>query len=343
MRVYQPGKSDFTSGFEVQSYQLEPIDLSFDLKKTVFYRGETVKAEVVARYQYGAPVSGRPIEINLPDGRILHGTTDAAGKYPLEFPTDGFAEEQALQLTARLPQDNVASAATVALAIRGFDIRLTTNRDVYLDGESFQLQVVATDAQGDPIGQSLTTTVVKQLVSGGRITERDLQRKPVNTDPKTGKGSLTLRIDDTQGGRYILRVAGTDRFGNPIVADRVLTISGKQDETRLRLLAERLRYKVGEEATVNLHSRDRAGTALLTWEADRILSYKIVTLKEGDNPIAWAVDGPQFPNFTLTSTRMWRNELDFRTADLDIDVERELRDRRRADQAGRRAGRPGRP
>ena len=39
VRVYQPGKSDFAGAFEVQSYQLEPIDLSFDLKKTVFYRG----------------------------------------------------------------------------------------------------------------------------------------------------------------------------------------------------------------------------------------------------------------------------------------------------------------
>ena len=188
VRVYQPGKSDFASGFEVQSYQLEPIDLSFDLKRTVFYRGETVQADVVARYQYGAPVSARPIEVNLPDGRILHGTTDAAGKYSIEFPTEGFAEEQALQLTARLPQDNVAASATVALAIRGFDIKVGTTRDVYLDGESFQLNVLATDAQGNPTGQSLMATVVKQVNSGGRVTERDIERKPVNTDPKTGNG-----------------------------------------------------------------------------------------------------------------------------------------------------------
>jgi alpha-2-macroglobulin len=323
VRVYQPGKSDFAAGFEVQSYQLEPIDLSFDLKRTVFYRGETVQAEVVARYQYGAPVAGRPIEVNLPDGRVLHGTTGAAGKYQLEFPTEGFAEEQALHLTARLPQDNVAASATVALAIHGFDINVSTTRDVYLDGESFQLQVVATDAQGGPTGQSLTATVVKQVTSGGVVTERDLERKPVKTDPKTGNGSLTFHIDDAEGGRYTIRVTGTDRFGNPIVADRALSISGKKDETKLRLLAERLRYKVGDEATVNLHSRDRDGTALLTWEADRILSYKIVTLKEGDNPIAWAIDGKQFPNFTLTATRMWRNELD--RANLDIELERELR------------------
>jgi len=268
-------------------------------------------------------LSGRPIEVNLPDGRILHGTTDPTGKYHFELPTEGFAEEQALQITARLPQDNVAARARGMLAIRGFETGLSTSRDVYLDGESFQLQVVTTDAQGEPVGQTLTAAVVKQVVTHGQVTEREAQRKPLETDSKTGRASPSFRIDDSQGGRYIVRVAGTDRFGNPIVADRVLTISGKQDETKLRLLADRHKYKVGEEARANLHSRDRAGPALLTWEADRVLTYKIVILKEGDNTVAWAVDGAQFPNFTLTATRMWQDQFD--QARLDIEVERELR------------------
>ena len=48
--------------------------------------------------------------------------------------------------------------------------------------------------------------------------------------------------------------------------------------------------------------------------------YRVVTLEEGDNAVAWSIDGPQFPNFTLTSTRMWRNEFDL--AKLDIQVVR---------------------
>jgi uncharacterized protein YfaS (alpha-2-macroglobulin family)/TolA-binding protein len=321
--VFQPGKSSFTGAFEVQSYELEPIDLAFDLKKTVYHRGETVVGDVVAHYQYGSPVTSRAIDVALPDGRILHGTTDAAGKYHVEFPTEGFAEEQLLRLVARLPQDNVATAATVALAVRGFRIGLKTARDVYLDGESFPLEVVTTDAQGQPAGEAVSATVVKQIVAAGQVTERAVETKPLQTDPKTGRGTLTFRIDDVDGGRYLLRVAGNDRFGNPIVADRALTVSGKKDPTKLRLLADRQRYKVGEEAAVKLHSRERAGTALLTWEADRILTYKIVTLEEGDNAVAWAIEGSQFPNFTLTATRMWKNELD--SATLDVEVERDLR------------------
>ena len=323
VRVFQPGKSDFAGAFEVQSYQLEPIDLSFDLKKTVYYRGETIEADVVARYQYGAPVSNRPIEVTLPDQRVLNATTDATGKFHVSFATEGFAEEQALKLVARLPQDNVASAAAVMLAIRGFNIGVETSRTVYLDGQSFPVQISTTDARGEPTGQALSSAVIKVVNQAGRITERETERKKVETDSKTGQGTVTFRIDDAQGGQYILRVAGTDRFGNPIVADRSVYVSGKQDETRLRILADRQRYKVGEEASVNLHSRGRSGTALLTWEADRILTYKLVTVKDGDNPVGWAIDGPQFPNFTLTAARMWENKFD--QAKLDIQVERDLK------------------
>ena len=154
-----PARAISRAAFEVHSYQLEPISLSFDLKKTVFYRGETIQATLVAKYQYGAPVAGRPVDVQLPDGRILHGTTDGAGQFPVEFPTEGFAEEQSLALAARLPQDNVATAASVMLAIQGFRIGLSTTRDTYLDGESFQLQVDTADAQGKPGGQSLSAAI----------------------------------------------------------------------------------------------------------------------------------------------------------------------------------------
>ena len=48
-----------------------------------------------------------------------------------------------------------------------------------------------------------------------------------------------------------------------------------------------------------------------------------MTVKDGDNPVGWAIDGPQFPNFTLTAARMWENKFD--QAKLDIQVERDLR------------------
>ena len=106
------------------------------------------------------------------------------------------------------------------------------------------------DAQGEPTGQSLDR---RRAQAGRRRRAGSTEREVVAQDarrptPKTGKGSVSLKVDDEQGGRYVVRVAGTDRFGNPVVADRALTISGKKDETKLRLLADRQTFKVGEEA-----------------------------------------------------------------------------------------------
>ena len=323
VRLFKPGQEDFSGAFEVQSYKLEKIDLDFDLTQSVYYRGDPVKADLIAKYQYGAPVAGRPVEVALPDGRTIRGMTDTLGKFHVEFPTDGFAEEQALRIVARLPGDNVAAVAGVMLAIKGFSIDLSTTRTVYLDGETFALSATTLDAQGKPTGRELRVSVLERVNQGGRITEREVSKHVLTTDKETGKGKLSLKVEDEQGGDFVVRAAGTDQFGNPIVADRTLEISGKADETRLRLLTDRQSFKVGETASVNLHSRSKPGTALLAWEADRILQYKLVPIKEGDNPVSWPVDGPQFPNFTLTAARMAGDKFD--EASLDISVERDLR------------------
>jgi uncharacterized protein YfaS (alpha-2-macroglobulin family)/TolA-binding protein len=323
VRLYQPGKSEFAGQFEVQAYQLQKIDLEFDLPRTVYFRGEKIEGDVVARYQYGTPLAGHPIEVRLPDGRILSAKTDDSGKYHFTFPTEGFAEEQALALAASLPQDGVSTAAAVHLAVRAFRIDLSTRRDVYLDGESFPLEIRTVDALGEPTGQALTVSVIERVEQAGRVTEREAKTERVRTDEKTGRAEVPIRVDDEQGGNYVLRVAGTDRFGNPVVEDRALTVSGKEDEVKLRLLADRLTFKVGETAKVNLHSRVEPGTALLTWEADRILRYKIVEIKPGDNAVSWEVAGEQFPNFTLTAARMAATR--FHEAQMNLRVERDLR------------------
>ena len=322
VRVYQPGKSEFTGAFEVQSYKLEKVDLEFDLPRTVYFRGETVKGKVNARYQYGTPLANRPVNLAMPDGRTVQGTTDAAGAFAFEFETVGFAEEQALRLSAQLPEENVAAAALVNVAVRAFTVAVATNRDVYLDGESFRVEATTRDVQGQPTGQALTVAVLKRVTQAGRVTEKEVERVNLKTAEKTGEGSVSLKVEDPDGGSYVVRVAGTDRFGNAVVADRELTVSGKKDETKLRILADRQDFKVGETAAVRLHSRDGAGAALLTWEADRIIRYMVVALKEGDNPLSWPVDDAQFPNFTLNAARMIGTRFD--RASLDLKIERDL-------------------
>ncbi|MDE2509418.1 MAG: hypothetical protein KGM43_19630, partial [Planctomycetota bacterium] len=323
VRVFQPGKSDFAGMFLVDAYRLEPIDLAFDLKRRVYFRGETIEADVVGKYQYGAPLASRPIVVDLPDGRILHGMTDASGRYRVTLSTDGFAEEQTLRLVAQLPQDNVSAAALVSIAARAFEIELTSKRDVYLDGESFTLEASTREPAGDPTGQKLEVAVLKRIEKNGIVSEREVARKPLATDAKTGRGEVVLRVDDERGGAYVIRARGVDRFGNPVMSERVVQISGRDDPETLRILSDVTSFKVGVEAKVNLHNRAKAGTALVCWEADRILKYKIVAINEGDNALSWPVEVDQFPNFTLTAARM--RGAGFDKGEIDLHIERDLK------------------
>ncbi|HEY2155253.1 MAG TPA: hypothetical protein VGH33_06460, partial [Isosphaeraceae bacterium] len=323
VRLYRPGKSEFAGGFQVESYRLEKVDVSIDLPKTVYFRGETIAGDVVARYQYGAPLVNKLVDVVFSGGLRKTGRTDASGKFHVEFSTGEFAEEQVLQIRATLVDENVAAVADVALAIRALQIRLATTRDTYLDGESFSVKVAASDPLGKPVAGPITLAIVKRIVRNGEVSERQVSDQAVLTDATKGEFSAQVKVDDPDGGPYVLRAFGKDRFGNVILSDHVLTISGKADETRLRLLTDRLSYRVGEMARVNLHSRVPSGPALLAWEADRVIQYRIVDLKEGENPLTWTVEGPQFPNFTLTAARMSTGRFD--EARLDIRVERDLR------------------
>ncbi len=323
IRVSQPGGSDFAGGFEVQAYQLEKLGLEFDLPQTVFYRGETIRATLKARYGFGAPASGRPIRVGLPDGRTISGQTDAQGQFPVEFPTANYGENQALGLIATLPADNVSTRASVRIATQGFEVALTTPRTVYLDGETFTLAATTLDALGKPTGQDLRVAVIKPVTEAGRIIEREVAAQTFTTDKTTGKGQVALQVQDTSKVNYILRVTGTDRFGNPVVADHRVLISGANDDETLRIIADRTSYRVGESASVRLVNRAKSGTALVAWEADRILRYQILPIPPGETRLQWPVEGPQFPNFTLTASQMVDQK--FASARLDLKVERDLK------------------
>ncbi len=340
VRVFRPGGSDFGGSFEVQAYRLAKAELSVELPRTVYFRGETVEGHALARYPDGTPMASRPITVTLPDGRTLRGTTDAAGKFPFSLATADFPDVGNLPIVARLTEDEVEATGVAALATLGFSIEPGLARSVYLSGEAFPLRAVTRDATGRPIGQTLSVAVVKQIVErpssvdqdGGmmppapaiaRVAEREVARLTLATDPKTGEGSVNVKVEDDEGGSYVLRLSGTDRFGNPVIAERTVTISGSKDPRRLRLLSDRLRFKVGERASINLHVRGGASTALIAWEADRILKYRLVPIKEGDNAIAWDVQGDEFPSVTLTASRMAGETLD--ESRLDLGYDRDLR------------------
>jgi len=283
--------------FQVHQYQLEPVRLVIDVPRNVYYRGEEIEGTIKAAYYYGAPLADREIRYQLADDRLHTATTDEKGEVKFKLPTREYSETQILPLVVTLPERNLQTAVNFVLSSRGFSIGLSTLRPVYVAGETFEATVNTHDAEGKPVGRKLTLKVLEKTTVRGKVGERLVTEFPLETVEKDGTGRITLKL--AEGGRYVIRVEGIDRFDNPISGEHLVQISDDEDEVRLRILADTHTYKVGDTATVKLHWREEPALALVTFQGARVLDYKLVELKQGSNDLEIPMTSRLAPNFEL--------------------------------------------
>ena len=290
-------RHNYQGEFQVQAYQLEPVRIVVDSERKVFYRGEEIVGKIRVEYYYGAPLADREVRYQLAGGRVETGRTNDQGELEFKFPTREFREAQTLPLVVMLPERNLQTGVNFYLATQGYTIGVSTPRSVYVAGETFEVNVTATDAEGKPIAQQLTLDVVQQTNVEGRAGEKSIAKHPLETSAEDGRGRVTLKLE--QGANYVLRVEGTDRFQNRVSGESAVQISDDSDTIRLRILAERHTYKVGDTGVVRLHWREAPALALVTFQGARVLDYKLVRLNTGENELPIPMTTALAPNFEL--------------------------------------------
>ena len=326
----------FSGAFIVQQFKLQKMRLVIDTPQEVYFRGEMIKASLKAEYYWGEPVVNKRIQYHLPDGRTYLADTDEEGQVEVEFDTTGTTPGQALMFRAEIQGEGVYATKSVMLAKLGFKVTVKSNESLILSGEPFDVSIETKRADGEPVGKDLTLYVLRRRqpkvdpVTSAipwiprRATpsaEETVEEKRVSTDPKTGRATVRLKYAD--GGRYILRVAGEDRFDQVVTAQTTVNISDEDDQTKLRIFTDSDTLQVGGKARIRVHSRLKNAIALLTYEGERIIHHQITTLKQGFNDLQLDVDHAHFPNFRVAVAAIDGREL--RTAAKDLNVERQLR------------------
>ncbi|MCC9609742.1 tetratricopeptide repeat protein [Blastopirellula sp. JC732] len=331
--VVSDEKVRYEGSFVVHEYQLPSVFLSVESDRKVYYRGEKITGTIKAAYYYGAPVSGAEISYSLNGDRTFNATTDDKGEVKFEFETRDFRQSQTLNLAVQLPAHSTATNQPFFLSAQGYTIEAKTVRPVYLAGETFEVDATVKDAEGKPIAKDLTLKVFQLYNAKGTSEKQEklVEEFPVKSDEKTGVIRKTLQLPD--GGDYRVRLEGTDRFDNVVSGEVAVKISGEEDKIRLRILADHHTLKAGEKATVKVHWRERPALALLTLEGAKILEYRLIQLKKGDNEIEIDVASKLAPNFQMSLAVMIdpTKEQDteevpvrFHTATSPFQVERDL-------------------
>ena len=327
----------FIGRFQVERFQLEKVQLTLDFPRDVYFRGEQVEATFSAQYYYGQPVKHARIQYDLPDGRSYTEEADDQGKLKVIFDTTLMQSGNQLHFHGTILGENASVRDHVMLTHLEFSIDVKPDADLVLSGEPFDVTVRTTAADGKPLGVKLAVKVVQQQgdlpahpilsqipwLEGegtGEPAEVTVQEHHLQTDNTSGVGTIQLTL--TKGGTYIVRASGVDRFGQPVVGAGHVRISDESDETKLRIFAERTKTEVGAAETLRIHSRLTQVRALVTFEGEGVIAYKVLALKSGMNPLQFTVGHAHFPNFYLGVAAIDGQQL--RTTQKHFVVERKL-------------------
>ena len=303
----QVGALSFETRFIVAQYKLEPIEGTFDIEKQVYFRGDEISGEFKLAYYYGSPLANEEVQYQLfPGGELQKATTDDDGKIKLNFETKRFAEAQPLKIRVQYPARGLSFDQSVFVATRGFAIGVSTVRNVFIGGETFEATFHVADPAGDPVATPLKLEVFRLTTTAGRQGEVLVQTHEIESSEDAGKVNKTLSIKE--GGNYIVRATGVDQFGNDISGQSRIQISGDSDAVRLRILAKKFLFDVGETPKIDLHWREKPTLALVTFEGAQVLGYRLIELKTGKNALKLPIEADFAPNFFLSVAVMQRNE-----------------------------------
>lgn len=296
-------KLSFSGGFEVGEYELPKIRMDIKLPRAAYLRGEKIEGKVAVSFYYGEPLVGRKVRVGWAEAPDKEMATNARGEVEFSIDTKQFEEEQVVAIHASLPDEGISAAANVYVALVELSASVSTLRDLYLVGEKFEVFAQAKDLSGKPVETKFTLHILKrEQTEGGLWGEREVDKAKLTTNAKDGKGSIS--VAPNKSGSYILRLKGEDRNGNPVTAERYVTVVGEEDKVKLRLLTDTDTFKVGDTAPIRVVSRADKNLALVTYEGEVIYGHQLVTLNKGENTIQVPMAPKLSPGFVLSVSMM---------------------------------------
>lgn len=292
--------------FRVEEYRKPDFEVSVEAGGAL-RAGETGRAEIVARYYFGSPVTDAAVTWRVlrtmgpeyypfhdphewlygvgygrhfwggPPSRQLvaqgTGRTDSQGRARIEWPTAA-GQDARYEVEADvvdLSRREVKGAGSVRATRAAFGLYLRSDRGFYRPGENATLEVAAADANGKPVAVGASLKVLRRTWSSLRetVTEQTVSEQPLSLG---ATGRADVGWTPAEAGEFRLVVAAFDPRQEKVEAELVLRVA--EEETRsdlFRLSGVELTVERTDyregETAEVLLASSRPGAVLLTEEA----------------------------------------------------------------------------
>ncbi|MGQ9767475.1 MAG: Ig-like domain-containing protein [Anaerolineae bacterium] len=252
------------------------------------------------------------------------GRTDDQGRFTFSVLADiaRFSSSQRFTFDITVEDVNNQAVSTQAITVvhKGqFYIGLSPREYVGTVGQPSQVDVITVDprSQGVP-GVAVTTVVnrmewksVREKAEDGRFywVTRPV-KTPLITETLTtdAQGAALLRWTPDTAGEYKIEASARDQLGHIIRSATYVWVSGREfvpwrqeNNDRIKLVADKNEYKVGDTAEILVPSPYRGRvSALLTVERGRVISYRVIELTGNSEVLRVPIEAVHAPNIFVS-------------------------------------------
>jgi hypothetical protein len=247
-----------------------------------------------------------------------------------------------------LSNQAVANSGSVVVHQGQYYIGLGTRSYVATANQPMTVTVRTVDSLGERVRPNTPVTLRFSRLEWSPPSEEDgawtrnettVGQATVTTD---AQGRATSSFTPSVGGEYSVVAEGTDSLKNTIRTSMDFWASssgtaysqwGKANQHRLKLVADKAKYKVGDTARIVVNSPFPQATALLTIERGHIKRYRIVNLQGGAPLVEVPLEAGDLPNVYVSLTLLgpaarpggapsdWVNGLAIRTGYVNLSLD----------------------
>lgn len=306
-----------TLGVTIASYRKPEYKVDVRPQGGPFVLGDKASVVVDCQYYFGGPVVGAKVKASVyrtpywsyegEDGegyegeeyesygggeysQEIEGVTDAAGRVVLEFPTradedpDRYETDYTYTVVASVADDAgkyFDGEGTVRVNRGKVDLKVETDQYVASPGETVPVHVKVTDAvdkKKKVAGQAVTLEIGEWRWT--RRTSVVVPRQTL-TGTTNADGVATFAVPFEKGGDFELRGKTSDG-DRDVIGITSLWVEGASESAKpaadLTVRLDKRKYEIGDRARVLLETDKPGGSALLTIQAEGILSRQVVKL-----------------------------------------------------------------
>ncbi len=339
----------FYGHFKVEEYKKPEFEVKVNTDKPVYISGETINADIEAKYYFGSPVAGGEVEYVVyravykrpwwwgydwawyyMDSDYYWGTKremvdsmkgklDENGKLSVSLDTSRYVKKKNKDYTftveakvTDLSRREIKGIASVKVSRASFAMIVRTDRWVYSPNDEAKITVKALDFQNKGVANVKVNLIVTEKKRREKtVTSTEILNAVTNSN---GEAIFTYRVKDT--GRISFAASAFDLYGNSTSSlDTVYSYTwgkrygGEETAGGITIVPDKNSYTKGDVAHVLILTPTDSSHVLVTTEARSIIDSKVIKIEGGSAIFDIPIEDEHTPNIFLTASMIFNNEI----------------------------------